>query len=332
MEKNYPKIFRVLSLYERLCKGVIIQKHHEVSKFNVDEKTIRRDIEDLRTYLADHSLHQNTGAINLVYDRKERGYLLTDNNHIWLTSKEVLVLTKIILESRALPKKELDELINKIILQCEPKEREHINQVIENERFHYVPLKHNTMLVQRIWDFSLAMREQWVVEIEYQRMSSTVTSHRLVEPQGIIFSEFYFYLLANIKGYNFNYPSVFRLDRIVNYQLTNQRFRIDYANRFEEGEFRKRVQFMTPGELMRIQFCFLGSSLEAVLDRLPTAEIISSENDRHIVEAEVFGKGIKMWLLSQGENLEVLQPANFRDEMKQTIEKMMNVYSDKKKK
>ena len=39
---------------------------------------------------------------------------------------------------------------------------------------------------------------------------------------------------------------------------------------------------------------------EAVLDRLPTAEIVERDETGWTVEAEVFGKGIEMWLRSQG--------------------------------
>ena len=53
-------------------------------------------------------------------------------------------------------------------------------------------------------------------------------------------------------------------------------------------------------------------SLEAVLDRLPTAEIMDERNVEgkpekiYTIRAEVFGDGIDMWLRSQGEALKVL--------------------------
>ena len=81
----------------------------------------------------------------------------------------------------------------------------------------------------------------------------------------------------------------------------DKHFKLPYSDRFQEGEFRKRIQFMHAGELMTITFRFTGPSPQAVLDRLPTARIIVSESEQGIVfEAEVYGHGIKMWLLSQG--------------------------------
>lgn len=86
-----------------------------------------------------------------------------------------------------------------------------------------------------------------------------------------------------------------------------EKFRIPYTDRFEEGEFRKRIQFMMGGRLQKVKFKYKGSSVEAVLDRLPTARIIDEEDGAYIISAEVFGKGINMWLRSQGDMVEVME-------------------------
>ena len=80
-----------------------------------------------------------------------------------------------------------------------------------------------------------------------------------------------------------------------------------YAKRFEEGEFRKRVQFMYGGKLEQIKFRYTGPSLEAVLDRLPTAEIISTDEKGWTIRAEVFDKGVDMWLRSQGTYVQMVE-------------------------
>lgn len=51
---------------------------------------------------------------------------------------------------------------------------------------------------------------------------------------------------------------------------------------------------MYSGELQRITFEFSGPSLEAVLDRIPTAEIISDKDGVYKICAEVYGNGIQM--------------------------------------
>ena len=83
---------------------------------------------------------------------------------------------------------------------------------------------------------------------------------------------------------------------------------------------------MFPGELMRLQFKYTGRNVEAVLDRLPTAKILKQDNTESVIEAMVYGKGILMWLLSQGNNVEVLHPPVVRQEMKTILEKMLGMY------
>lgn len=99
-------------------------------------------------------------------------------------------------------------------------------------------------------------------------------------------------------------PTIYRIDRIRRYKITDEHFQVRYAGRFEEGEFRKRVQFMFGGKLQTIRFRYTGPSIEAVLDRLPTAEAKENPAGGWDVTAEVFGKGVEMWLKSQGIELQ----------------------------
>ena len=63
---------------------------------------------------------------------------------------------------------------------------------------------------------------------------------------------------------------------------------------------------MYGGREERVKFQYTGLSVEAILDRLPTAKIIKEEDGVYTITAEVFGKGIEMWLRSQGEQVKVL--------------------------
>ena len=101
MELDYRenKGFRLLSLYERLSRGEIVRKAELAQKFAVTDKTIQRDIEELRAYLADTRVDE--GEASIVYDRNRGGYLLTRAASEWLTNEDVLAICKILLESRA---------------------------------------------------------------------------------------------------------------------------------------------------------------------------------------------------------------------------------------
>ena len=130
-----------------------------------------------------------------------------------------------------------------------------------------------------------------------------------------MFSEYYFYMTAfleNVDRKQFaviddSFPTIYRIDRIESLKVTKDHFHIPYKDRFEEGEFRKRIQFMVGGRLRRIKFWYKGQAVEAILDRLPTAKIIRETEQGLLIEAEVFGDGVDMWLRSQGEWIEVVE-------------------------
>ena len=147
-----------------------------------------------------------------------------------------------------------------------------------------------------------------------------------MEPVGIMFSDFYFYMAAFIPEKHTEYPTIYRIDRLESFDILNETFEVPYKNRFEEGEFRKRVQFMYGGELLRIKFKYYGESVEAILDRIPTAVIENAENGVYTIKAEVFGRGIKPWILSQADKIEILEPKELKNEVIELVKKIKELY------
>ena len=317
-----PKMFRLLSLFERLAKGEAIRKTTEAARFGVDPKSIQRDIDDLRAYFQEC---WSSPAV-LSFYRAEKGYRLDRQFQSGLNSQEILLIGKILLESRSLKKAEMTELLAKLANVCEPDQCRHIQEVLRNEQHHYFPVRQGEDLMIRVWDLSQAVRERRLVELTYGKERASQSVRRRIEPLGVVFSEYYFYLVAHIHGQDYPFPAVYRIDRIVDLQVLEEKFRFPYVKRFEEGEFRKRIQFMKMGPLMTLKFRFWGESPEAALDRFPNGKIVERTEKDVTIEAEVFGEGVIMWLLSQAEYIEVLEPKALRETMTQTIEKMRQNY------
>lgn len=306
------KYDRILSLYSKLTSGEIINKTEMANEFEVNERTIQRDIDDIRAFY-----YNNTFGIDseksVIFNRKLNGYVLTDDYTKCLTNSEILAVCKILLESRSMREDEMMPILDKLLDCCVPEtSKKAVKSLISNERFHYVAPKHGKHILNGLWEIGQAVEKHRVMEIEYTRLDKT-TVKRTIEPVGLLFSEFYFYLVGFIKDIdkkehfdnpNDIYPTIYRIDRINKYTVTNDYFNPPYKNRFEEGEFRKRIQFMYGGKLQKTRFTYCGKSVEAVLDRLPTAKILSEENGNYLIEAETFGNGIDMWLNSQGENID----------------------------
>lgn len=307
---------RLLAMYAQLAEGKPLYKAREAVKYNCSLRSIQRDIEDLRSFFADRS--ETTGVVQeLIYDRKLNAYRLVPPLRNLLTNEETFAVLKVLLESRSLTKTELFPILEKLISCCVPPDnRRQVTDLIANEKYHYVEPRHKKEILEKMWNLSAAIREHKEIKITYMRQSGDDVS-RVLKPVGIMSSEFYFYLVGFIDKENqlekikFEvgndpFPTIYRIDRIKEYAVTDRHFNVPYQNRFEEGEFRKRVQFMYGGKLQKIKFWYKGPSVEAVLDRLPTAKVEQHDENGYLISAEVFGKGINMWLRSQGDIVELI--------------------------
>ena len=250
--QDKKKHLRVLDFYIRLINGGVINKKKEVERFRVADRSIQRDIEDLRCLFADNKAAGESTA-ELIYDRKKKGYHLVGGDNNVLSNSEILAVCKILLESRAFTKDEMSPIINKLLARCVPPENQRkVRNLISNELFHYTELNHHKNFVKSLWDIGDAVHNHLCMQITYAKSDGT-TVERIVRPVGIMFSEFYFYLTAFIENIDKEkefdnkddiFPTIYRIDRIQDFKVLDRHFDIPYKDRFEEGEFRKRIQFM----------------------------------------------------------------------------------------
>ena len=305
ISKAGKKGVRLLILKERLDKGKEINKENIKKEFDIDDKTFQRDIDFLRAFYTENI----NPEIEIKYDKKKKGYILK-NNKDRFRNEEILAISKILLESRAFCKEELNELLRKLCLLSEEDDMKQVDGMIKNEKFNYVPLKHGKKLLDIMWELAKYITRQEIVSISYTTKEGKSKVHR-IKPVSIMFSEYYFYIVSFMADkFVEDGPTIFRIDRIKRLKGTGENFEIPYLERFEDGEFRKRVQFMLSGKLRTVKFEYTGI-LEVVQDRLPTAEVVEQSTledgtEKYIITAEVYGNGIDMWLRSQGEKVKVI--------------------------
>ena len=299
---------RLLQIYSELTEGRILRKKDLAWKFNVTERSIQRDIESLRCFFIERGLKQD-----IIYDRQMKGYRLESQSAILLNNSEILAVCKILLESRSMLQDEMMPILDKLIACCVPEQsKQMVTELLANEKYHYIEPNHGKHILNGLWEIAQAVQNHQLMEIEYERLKEPKQVKRVIKPVGIMFSEYYFYLTAfledktDFENTDDLFPTIYRIDRIRKFKVLDEHYTIPYKNRFQEGEFRKRVQFMYGGKLRKIKFKYTGISIESVLDRLPTAEIIKKYDDGWIVTAEVFGDGVDMWLKSQGDKVTVM--------------------------
>lgn len=233
---------RILDLYAKLIAGKLINKQEDAIKYNVSEKTIQRDINDIRNYLEEDIIYNSIDS-DVIYDKEKKAYRLDNIYNIKLTNSEVLAVCKILLDSRAFVKEDMADILKRLISSCVPKDNQEIvDKLIRNEMEHYIELRHKVRYLDTLWKLGQAINKANIIEIEYKRIKGNELVTRRLKPLAIMFSDFYFYFVAFIddekirnrfENINDSNPTIYRVDRVQELRILNETYYIPYASRFE---------------------------------------------------------------------------------------------------
>lgn len=313
----------MLEIFFRALRGEQISVKSLAKEYGISTKSISRDINSIQKFLSEHrELMQNA---ELAYSHREKSYIMSSDE--FLKNKELFSIVKVILGSRCFSKDEILTLIEKLKRFTTISDKKLLESLIRKEVYHYHEVKSDCKsVIENLWKIVNAIEEKRLLTITYYKMNRDEVK-RKIKPVSVMFSEYYFYLVAYMADDTEFKPKYFRIDRISAITENREQFRLEKIHDFDEGELRERNQFMFPGETVKIRFEFSGLSLQAVLDRLPTAKVVERNGSTSIVEAEVnHGRGLIMYLLSQGAWVKVLSPQSLVDEIQEELEKMLSLY------
>ena len=142
----------------------------------------------------------------IKYSKMKKGYYLENSDENNFTNEEILAVSKIILESRAFNKKEVKQLLKKLVNQSSVNDRKVVEEIIRSEEFNYIPLQHGKNLLSIIWNLSQHIAKKELIYINYTTKNNENRKYN-VKPLSIMFSEYYFYLMAYIENKE-EYPIV----------------------------------------------------------------------------------------------------------------------------
>lgn len=281
-QRSELKSARLLEIYTRLEQGRTLKKADLAQEFHVTQRSIQRDVEDLRCFLAERHLERE-----VIYDGKQRGYRMVSGNPRGLTNSEILAVCKILLESRSLPARDMGGILDKLIDCAVPQESQKaVRELVANEKLHYIPPHHGQSVLGSLWELGQAIRSQQVVEIGYERMKEPKLVRRRVQPVGIMFSEYYFYLTAFLEDKtDFDnpddlFPTIYRIDRIRSVKVLNEHFRVRMPSGSRRASSVSASSLCTAGgwsisasatPAHRWRRCWTGSPRRRYSPRTPTA-------------------------------------------------------------
>lgn len=310
---------RILNIFLRLFFGEKLQKKSLADEFEVNERTIQRDLSFLRYFVSVHSSILGS----LVYNRDTKKYSIDRPSTI--EKQEVLFISKILLENRALNKNEFNRVINSLLNTLSIDDKKLIESVIASEKLNYEPISDKQDRIVKTWELSEKIIYEQVIELEYKSPYTDVVKKHIVFPVSMYYDFHYFYLVAyHLKHETY---TTFKIDRIKRWKLSDSKKpNIPHRNKFRDGDVRNIKVDAFSGSLIKIRLKF-NNDPSIVLDQFPNTRILSQEENQTVMEIETqYTPGLKRWLLSQGDSLVITKPQKLVDDLKQTINNMLDQY------
>ena len=311
---------RLLTIFLRLQAGKKLSKGKLSKEFGVDPKSIQRDIRRLKGIFEENP---NLG-LEILFDTSDNTYCLIGKTTF--NKKEILIISKILLENRALNKSELNSLLKGLLDLLSSDEKKEVEAIISSERLNYKSLTNDKDRIDTIWFLSEAIRREQMLKIEYKAPLRDIKSH-IIFPVSLYYDAHYFYLVA----YHLKYEkyTTFRVDRIESLSESHaKKPEISYGRKYRDGDVRNQKVDAFEGRKIKVRLRYTGIP-EIVLDQFPNHEILSEEKGNMIIQIETQDTpGLKRWILGQVEEIIILSPNSLIEEIKESLEKTLKNYKN----
>ncbi len=286
-----------------------IQAHPGLTAAELAERcgvSIRQCYRDLKTL--------EDGGVPLYNDRGYRivtGSVLKD---ISFTLEEAMALIyglKLIEQQKGLletPSKALDKLMNRLPEGL----RNRLGRIEEQVEIDISPAADYSDKGLLFKAINTAIQEKTILEIDYYSFSRDTRTTRKVDPYKLVFKDGFWYLVAYC--HERHTVRVFRVDRIQSFSLTTEKF-VPPAD-FDFEQYMGAAWQMERGEEYCFKVRFFGDAARFIKETTfhPSQQIIEEPGGTVFFTARAGGiRSILRWILSFGNEAEVLEPETLRD-------------------
>lgn len=311
---------RIVELVVPLLNGQSISQIEMTKKYNISVRTFQRDIADIRHVLTEHGVgdvRENVGVYKLVRD--------DDINSL----EKALITTTILLGSRAFESKELTDTLDYVASKLSPEFKKILYQQTAIPRGSYTPLSKPKPLLHRLKEVEDCILNNQKITFTYLSSQPDEKRPRIhhAQPVAVFFEMHYFYIAMMSEERNGYW--MYRLDRIVEILSKENGQKLDYATKFSLQDHQHQTYLLDSGSLKKIQFIYRGY-IQTVLDHFPNAHIAKDNKDgSYLIEAYLKVDGAMLWLVGQGDRLEVVSPPSVVREVKTALLNALSQYERK---
>lgn len=182
------KVTRILHLYAQLAQGKKVNKMNFCLEVDCLERSFDRDIEDIRLYLSEFFCTQE-----LLYDRTENVYYLTNSERHLLLEEEYLFIERILIDSGLLMDGEIQEILTHVASNTNGAKR--LARQNEQHQLSQSYFDENKITLKLFYDLQRVIEQKKEIRLLYREAEASISDHKLL-PCQLIYSEGKLKLLA----------------------------------------------------------------------------------------------------------------------------------------
>lgn len=273
-----------------------------------------------------------------------------------LNEQQILLLSKLLLSSRALNQAETKSIIKNMENTIDVEDREVVKAAIDENKLNEPYLSNKSDRLTRLWVLEKCIHNSKRITFDYINHEPSKTpqvEHVTMLPKHVLFDNYYLFLVgySKIKAENGEFKverRTYRLDWMqkANIKVTKENQTDDEAiqivketievnDRIDHSlEDRKNV-FAYQGKETTITFKYYGY-LEYLKDKFPQADVLSVLNEPNQFDFPVtkislkvnYSDGVKLWLLGETPIIKILDPYPIALDIAQTLKRRVDSYQD----
>lgn len=183
--------YRVAEILVRLMLGEIVDYDSLRQKYDISRRTFQRDLHDIEGALAE--VNPDDNYLKKVANRQQ--YYLAQQDLSEALNK-VLLISNILLASRALTSAEMKACLAYLQSGLPPKEREQVANYLVMPKSSYLPLTNAQTLITRLRQLSDCIINHQVLTFDYQGswIDDPEPHEHEAQPVALFFEKYYFYV------------------------------------------------------------------------------------------------------------------------------------------
>lgn len=306
------KIDRLMGITMYLLNRNVVSAKELAERFEVSVRTIVRDIESLS--MAGIPISSSTGASG--------GYEILDtfklNKQITTMEDYLFIITALKGMCSAYDSEKINTTLEKLLTAGHYKDEE------QRIFIDFGVVREGRNIPQFVREIEEAIQNKRLIEFDYAD-SAGQKSHRTVEPLALNYRWYAWYLLAYCT--NKNDYRIFKLNRLTDLTVTDRQINCEHGNVPEllEKQWRDDTRRYIPMKLL------CKAEVRVAIMEYMRGKIIEERENGDFVIATYGIENERMWLsllLGFGDSIEVLEPQEVIDMLKEKALQIQNLYGD----